>query len=311
MSYKNNNAYNTKNISISRERYIFWMNDITVLFRDKNYLKFVPLADMTRIEQLNSITRFFVYLFILMFMFDKTDEYMYIPVIGIIMVILLYNVFEIDEQGKRNELIRMNKRHETMKNTESALNYRTYQYDEDGEIITVDIDQEEREKYDESQNSDSDNYEIEAGIYDSAGKLRTGSYNDPIKAIKNKKSEQQLKYSMDDMKLYNDTKCRRPTADNPFMNPNIDDFNTDNPPIACNSDDDDIQKDIKIKFNQDIYRDIEDVFDKKNSQRQFYTVPNNIPNDQEAFARWCYKFPATCKTDQQRCLSYNDFRVKK
>jgi hypothetical protein len=67
---------------------------------------------------------------------------------------------------------------------------------------------------------------------------------------------------------------------------------------------------MEIKFNQDTYRDFEDVFNKKNSQRQFFTIAHNIPNDQEAFGRWLYKFPPTCKTDQTRCLKYQDLRTK-
>jgi hypothetical protein len=94
------------------------------------------------------------------------------------------------------------------------------------------------------------------------------------------------------------------------MNSSAGDFNKENVPVACNADDEDINKDIDLKFNADLYRDIEDVFNKKNSQRQFYTVAHNVPNDQEAFARWCYKFPKTCKTDQERCLEYEDLRTK-
>jgi hypothetical protein len=89
------------------------------------------------------------------------------------------------------------------------------------------------------------------------------------------------------------------------------DFNNDNhSPVACNSDDEDIKQNMDLKFNEDMYHDIEDVFDKKNSQRQFFTVAHTIPNDMEAFANWCYKFPPTCKTNQERCLRYEDLRMK-
>ena len=45
-----------------------------------------------------------------------------------------------------------------------------------------------------------------------------------------------------------------------------------------------------------MYRDVKDIFGKNNSQRQFYTVPGNqVPNDQGAFAQWCYGMPKTCK----------------
>ena len=308
----NANLGNNPN-AISQKRYIFWMNDITVLFKDEGYIKFVPTADMTRIEQLNAFTRFFIYLIVILFMFDKTDEFIYIPIIGIIMVIVLYNVFEADENGKREELLRMKRRREEMSVQSSDLNYRTYQVNDDGQIITIDIDQEESQKYRDQTDSDSHastDYELEAGYYNSDGKLQIGQYNDSVSSLKKQSQKQNIKYSLDEMRLYEMNRCRKPTVDNPFMNPSADDFNKENVPVACNADDEDINKDIDLKFNADLYRDIEDVFNKKNSQRQFYTIAHNVPNDQEAFARWCYKFPKTCKTDQERCLEYEDLRTK-
>ena len=96
------------------------------------------------------------------------------------------------------------------------------------------------------------------------------------------------------------------------MNPNINDYNNiPNPPIGPNIDPDPlIENAITRAFDDNLYRDVDDVFDRKNSQRQFFTIPDNIPNDQEKFARWCYKFPETCKTDQSRCLRYEDVRFK-
>lgn len=320
MSYINNDSISDTFTDDNKElveRYIFWMNDITILFVDENYIKFVPTIEMTRVEQLNAITRFFLYLIILLFMFDKTDEFIYIPIVGIIMVIVLYNIFEVDTKGKRDELIRMKKRKELMRNVQSDLNYRTYQIDDDGDVVTIDIDQEEREQYNEEKADDpndemsaSTDYDLEAGYHDSNGKLHAGKFYDAVQSLKETQKKRDIKYSLDEMRLYENAKCRKPTVDNPFMNPSIADFNTENVPVACNADDADIKKEIELKFNEDLYRDLDDVFDKKNSQRQFYTIAHNVPNDQEAFANWCYKFPATCKTNQERCLRYEDLRTK-
>jgi hypothetical protein len=105
--------------------------------------------------------------------------------------------------------------------------------------------------------------------------------------------------------------CRKPTKDNPFMNPPISDFNT-NAPEACNTDDENINNEITKAFKSDLYTDINDVFDKMNSQRQFYTVPNtSIPNNQTGFANWLYRTPVTCKEDQEQCLRYEDLRYKR
>jgi len=106
--------------------------------------------------------------------------------------------------------------------------------------------------------------------------------------------------------------CRKPTNDNPFMNPPISDFNNGDVPSACNGDDEFIKDAVNKSFNSDLYRDIDDVFDKVNSQRQFYTVPNtSIPNNQTDFANWLYRIPVTCKEDQEQCLRYEDLRFKR
>jgi hypothetical protein len=310
------NDTNINQNAISSEHYVFWMNDITVLYKDQNYTKFFPTPEMSRIEQLNAITRFFIYLLIILILFTNNSDFLYIPFIGLIAIIILYNVFDADEDGKRAELLRMkrNQNKELMADIGmSDLNYRTYQFDADGEIITVDIDKNESQDYaDNSSNNsiDSSEYEIETGFYDSAGKIQFGKMNDATTSLKkyekNKKND--IKYTLNEMRSYENAKCRKPTIDNPFMNPSVDEFNSDIP-VACNADDENIKKDMELKFNADLYRDIEDVFDRKNSQRQFYTIAHNIPNDQEGFARWCYKFPKTCKTDQDRCLKYEDLRT--
>jgi hypothetical protein len=209
----------------------------------------------------------------------------------------------------------MKKRREAMRDINTSdLNYRTYQIDDNGEIVTIDIDEEEAQEYQNQLDAESapapTDYDLEAGYYDSNGKLHTGGYRSAVKSISKMQKDEDIRYTLDEMRSYEKAKCRNPTVDNPFMNPSVADFNTENVPVACNSDDEDIKKDMELKFNEDIYRDIEDVFDKQNSQRQFYTVAHNVPNDLEAFAKWCYKFPATCKTNQERCLRYEDLRTK-
>jgi hypothetical protein len=92
--------------------------------------------------------------------------------------------------------------------------------------------------------------------------------------------------------------CRVPTKENPFMNPEIGDYNTPNDKLSsCTSyNNKGIQRVIEKEFNEDLYRDINDIFGKNNSQRQFYSVPGNtIPNDQGNFAKWLYQTPPTCK----------------
>lgn len=103
-------------------------------------------------------------------------------------------------------------------------------------------------------------------------------------------------------------KCILPTRNNPFMNVTANQY-LDNPerPPACNYD---VVKDrVEDNFNYNLYKDVDDVFDKNNSQFRFNTNPyTTIPNDQGAFARWLYSVPATCKENQENCLRYEDVR---
>ena len=92
-----------------------------------------------------------------------------------------------------------------------------------------------------------------------------------------------------------DTECRIPTENNPFMNPTI--FGEDNSKSSCISyNNKGIQRNIENKFNTNLYREASDIFGKNNSQRQFYTIPSKkYPNDQDAFKKWLYSTPPTCK----------------
>ena len=66
---------------------------------------------------------------------------------------------------------------------------------------------------------------------------------------------------------------------------------------ACNSyNNKGIKNIVENKFNNDLYLDSNDLFNRRNSQRQFYTMPNtSIPNKQGDFAKWLYDRGPTCK----------------
>lgn len=118
------------------------------------------------------------------------------------------------------------------------------------------------------------------------------------------------KYNIENFK--ND-KCQRPTENNPFMNATLNDFANHKERLdACNIEDDDIKENIDNFFNKNLYRDVDDIYDRKNSQRAFFTMPNvKIMNDQTKFAKWLYKTPLTCKEDNSKCLKYEDVRTSR
>jgi hypothetical protein len=105
-------------------------------------------------------------------------------------------------------------------------------------------------------------------------------------------------------------KYRKPNVNNPFMNPTLNDTMVYNSPLPMNVDDEDIIDQVDENFNKDLYRDVGDVFEKKNSQRQFYTVPQSNPPNTVQFAQWLYGNTPSCKSSQSACYKNNDLRFR-
>jgi hypothetical protein len=105
---------------------------------------------------------------------------------------------------------------------------------------------------------------------------------------------------------------RKPTLNNPFMNPIVTDKPDDKQAIEYYQDTkeaEDIRKDINDKFKHDLYMGIDDVYEKNNSQRQFYTIPNTqTPSDQEKFLKFMYPDMTSCKSNARDCKINEDLR---
>jgi Ca2+/Na+ antiporter len=115
---------------------------------------------------------------------------------------------------------------------------------------------------------------------------------------RDKKKETIEKLGMENINFIDNSYCIQPSIDNPLMNPNmIDDGNDGNNNIKpCNIENCGIKRKIDSYFKQRLYKDVNDIYDRNFSQRQFYTVPaSTIPNDQEGFSRWLYYREKTCK----------------
>jgi hypothetical protein len=103
----------------------------------------------------------------------------------------------------------------------------------------------------------------------------------------------------------NGMQYQKPTKNNPFMNVLLTDY-VDNPqrPPAGNIEDPGVISEVKDKFNYGLYRNVEDIWDNANSQRQYYSNPSTtIPNDRHSFMNWCWNIPYSCKDgDLAACL---------
>lgn len=82
------------------------------------------------------------------------------------------------------------------------------------------------------------------------------------------------------------------TKDNPFANPSVGTNES-----KCNM----VVDESDRLFTQNLPLDEWDIYGKNNSQRQFFTLPQN---DQTSFAKWLYNPGDVCKTTPSRCAYY-------
>jgi hypothetical protein len=193
----------------------FWIDYPTILLDKHRLIEFVPTEDMSVNEKLNAVTRFLVYLGVLIAIVYKTTTPLYIPIIGCAVVYLAHEHYPNMQKGG---------------NSSGALS--------------------------------SNNVQL-------------------------------------------------PSAKNPFMNVLMTDY-IDNPQRKPAGDIDlpAVRDSMDKHFSQGLYKDINNVWDRNNSQRQYYTNPSTtIPNDRDSFMKWCWKTPYTCKDGNLlRCLKYQDVR---
>lgn len=205
----------------------FWADNINVLFDTNKLIYFFPSGDYSMVQNLNSIVRMFFYIAIIMILYTRDVRYIFLPIMGMIITLVLFRYFP----KKKKEL-----------------------------------------------------FEI--------------------------KSRPLNRSVIDKKRLLKKKKCVLPTVDNPFMNFNYITDNYHRPP-ACkaflenNNETLELRKDIDSKFNEKLYRDVGDLYSKRNSQREFFTIPYNVIPDQTAFAKWCNRTPGpTCKENGLFCGPY-------
>ena len=102
--------------------------------------------------------------------------------------------------------------------------------------------------------------------------------------------------------------CVMPTRENPFGNPLYGD--DPNRPEACAGPG--ISELQEAMLEDQLKEDTEDLFGKRNMQRQFYTLPSTkLPQDREKFQDWAFRDYPSCKTNEAHCAPFQDLRTQR
>lgn len=99
-------------------------------------------------------------------------------------------------------------------------------------------------------------------------------------------------------------RCSRPTDKNPFSNMTVGALISDpGRAPACSYDAPGVADEMRRGFNKGLFKNLEDVYEVENSQRQFYTMPvTTSAPDTIAFAEFLYGSRGkTCKEAPEKC----------
>ncbi|CAH6421748.1 Hypothetical protein KVN_LOCUS434 [uncultured virus] len=89
-------------MSNNKTNEVFWLDDISQLYSNNKIIKIIPTKQMTKEEQLNTLTRFLIILFLIIFLIDNNSNYLIFPFLGIIILIVFYYIYKSDKLCKKN-----------------------------------------------------------------------------------------------------------------------------------------------------------------------------------------------------------------
>jgi len=291
----------------------FWLKEPSII--TSNYWEIIPNNNMSMIRKLNAITRLLILFLILLLLFKRESIYIILVLVFILLVIIFYYMHISDENNIDDDLLASDDEIEEytpdnfycpkdgckincMDDCPKELKNNKLS-ETNGPINSIYNDPNYRDMI--MKDGSSPNVILEAGYIDSDGNYRLGKEYTLDTPTNHKKK---LNYEAN--QKYKKSKCRKPTADNPYMNVVFSDYlDAANVPEPCNSDQ--TKDDAQYLYNSTVYRNIEDVYERQNSQRLFYTLPiTTIPNKQGEFADWLYKTGPQCKENTSKCTYYEE-----
>ena len=92
-----------------------WFNNVNVLFARNNFFDIIPLVDMDFNEKINAISRFCIYLSIILIVFTGNLNYLYIP-LSVFLLFYLVHIFR--PKNNKETFETDNEEEETNTNTE-------------------------------------------------------------------------------------------------------------------------------------------------------------------------------------------------
>lgn len=260
---------------------LLWIYDPLVLFRvnQSNQLVLIPKQTQTLVEKINSMTRVILLFTIFGYSFTKS-----IPILltGIVFTLFLIGVYFYQTSRVKEGMTPNMKIGEVM-NDNPDKNVSTLHKVQDSSLDNA----QRKPWYPQKTQATKEQPTDERGL--------------PIHERADQRPQQRI------------TTEQAPTVSNPMMNVMMTDYRDDPKrpraepafaPSVRKEINEKTKKGIEETLEEKLFRDLGDEIDFEQSMQRFYTTPNTqIPNNQSAFAEFCYGNMSSCKDgDVDKCF---------
>jgi hypothetical protein len=234
----------------------FWLQDPTVLFNNAGITQIIPTSDMDREARLNAMSRLIIVLTLLGYLITMSYSVLLLGVISLAGIAILSTA---TNAAAQNTATNPTGKKDAKEGFSNYANYNTGR----------------RRKH--GNNNSNSNSAMAAPLPSSSGlTFQAPTPQDPLMNV-----------------LLTDIQDRpnRPAAE-PAFNPKVErDINQSTQTFVVN-DMDGNNADLEDR----LFRDLGDNYEFSNSMRNYFATPNTrIPNDQHAFAEFCYGSMISCK----------------
>jgi hypothetical protein len=239
----------------------FWLQDPTVLFNNAGISQIIPTSDMDREARLNAMSRLIIVLTLLGYLITMSYSVLLLGVISLAGIAILSTATSVASKAATKEA------KEAKEGKEGFSNYANYNTGR----------RRKNNNSNSNSNSNNGNSAMAAPLPSSSGlTFQAPTPQDPLMNV-----------------LLTDIQDRpnRPAAE-PAFNPKVErDINESTQQFVVN-DMDGNTADLEDR----LFRDLGDNYEFSNSMRNYFATPNTrIPNDQHAFAEFCYGSMISCK----------------
>jgi len=249
----------------------FWLNDPSVLLKKDKMFDFLPKNSMSFSEKLNAISRTIIILTTLGYLFTKSFNILVSGIVTLIVIVILF-------KSKNNKLLLGKEGYDNIqaKNFAKLAKTLTSPTDKNPYMNFMLTDYKDKPEKKSALPLFNPKVSIKSKMktMENLGKKFPGPKGDTQSDLQ--KTALQFKYRM---------KSNKEKESDFNKKKNIYEFEKS----KSNMDD---------KMRQKLFKNLGDSMDYDNFSRNFYTMPNTTnPNDQKAFAKFCYGDMKSCKED--------------